>query len=57
MHIYPGQMYLPPAIDNRCIVYCYTTEVAHIAQCTYTKALLQLSIDVWNTITPNKFHI
>ena len=46
----------PPAIDHKCMVYCYTTEVAHVPQCTYTKALLQLTIDVWNTTTLNKFH-
>ena len=26
MHIYLGQMYLPP-IDHRCMEYCYTKEV------------------------------
>ena len=27
----------PSPIDHRCIIYCYTTEVSHIAECTYTK--------------------
>ena len=24
---------VPPQIDNRCIEYCYTREVSHIAEC------------------------
>ena len=48
-------------IDNRCMEYHYTKSVSHIAECTYTEDIsnspLQLTIDLWNTITPNKFHI
>ena len=39
MHIYSGQMY-PLPIDHRSMEYCYTTELSHIAVCTYTKAPL-----------------
>ena len=41
-----------PPTDQICMEYCYTKEVSHIAECTYTKApLLQLTIDqdLWNT--------
>ena len=24
---------VPPPIDHRCMEYCYTTEVSHIAEC------------------------
>ena len=37
MHIYLGQMN-PLPNDYRCMEYCYTTEVSHIDECTYTKA-------------------
>ena len=48
----------PPPIDHRCMEYCYTKKVSQIAEYTCTKApLLQLTIDLCNTITPNKFHI
>ena len=47
----------PPPIDHRFMEYHYTKEVSHIAEWTYTKAPLQLTIDVWNTATQNKFHI
>ena len=60
MHIYPGQMYLPPPINHRSMEYHYTKQVSHIAECTYTQGRctpLQLTIDLWNTTTPNKFHI
>ena len=55
MHIYPGS---PPLIDHTCMEYHYTKEFSHIADCTYTKApLLQLTKDLWNTTTPNKFDL
>ena len=48
----------PPPVDHRSMEYHYTKEVSHIAECTYTKGpLLQLTIDVWNTTTQNKFNI
>ena len=57
MHIFLWQMN-PHPIGHRCMEYWYTKEVWHIAKCTYTKApLLQLTIDVWNTTTPNKCNI
>ena len=42
--------------------YMYIKEVSHIVESTYTEdtstpSKLQLTIDVWNTVTPNKFHI
>ena len=46
--------------DHRSMVYHYTKYVSHIAECTYTREHappLQLTIDVWNTATPKKFHI
>ena len=47
----------PPPIDHRYMVYCYTKQVSHRAECTYTKApLLQLTLDVWSTTTTNKFN-
>ena len=27
----------PPPIDHRCMEYCYTESVSHIAESTYTK--------------------
>ena len=36
----------PNLIDHKCVEYCYTK---------YTYPSLQLTIDLWNTITPNKF--
>ena len=48
----------PPPIDQKCMEYHYTTKVSQIAQFTCSKApLLQLTINLWNTITPNMFHI
>ena len=49
-------------IDNRCMEYHYTKSVSHIAECKYTEDTStplphQLTIDVWNTVTPNKCHI
>ena len=47
-----------PPIDYRCMEYCNTKEVSHTAECTYTKApSSQMTIDVWNTTTLNKFNI
>ena len=44
----------PPPIDHRCMEYCYIKEVSHIAECTYTEALLlKLTIDLWNTNSLN----
>ena len=57
MHIYLCPMY-PSPINLRSIEYHYTKCISHIAECTYTKApLLQLTIHLWNTTTPNKFNI
>ena len=57
MQFYMGKTDIPPPIDHRSIEYHYTTQVSHIAGCTYTKApLLQLTIDLWNTTTPNMFN-
>ena len=54
-------MYLPPPlIDHRSMEYHYTKEVSHIAKCTYTQGTctpLQLTIDLWNATTPNRFNI
>ena len=36
MHIYLGQIY-PTPIDHTCKEYHYTTEVSHIAECTYPR--------------------
>ena len=50
---------VPPPIDHRCMEYCYTKEVSHIAECTYTDGrwtLLQLTINVWATAVPQKFN-
>ena len=65
MDIYPWQFdpTLPPPIKHRCLENHYTKSVSYIPQCTYTHgrltppSLLQSSIDLWKTITPNKFHI
>ena len=49
----------PPPIDHRCMQYHYTEYIKHIEECTYTEGRwtpLQLTIDVWNTATPKKFH-
>ena len=37
MHIHLEHMY-PHSNDHRCMKDCYTTEVSHIDECTYTKA-------------------
>ena len=65
MHIYPWQFNPTPnpPINHRFLKIHYTKSVSYIAQCTYTHGrltpppILQLSIDLWKTITPNKFHI
>ena len=52
--------YVPPnPIDHRCMEYCYTKYVSHIAECIYTYGICtpQLTIDVWNTTAQNKFNI
>ena len=36
MHIYKAYIYHPQC-DNRCMEYCYTKYVSHIAECTYTE--------------------
>ena len=55
-HIHRADVTSP--IDHGCMEYCNTIEVSCIAECTYSKApFLQLKIDLWNTMTPNKFHI
>ena len=58
------RIHVPPCntpIDNRFMEYHYTKSVLHIPECTYTEntsnSLPQLTIDLWNTITPNNFHI
>ena len=51
---------VPPQtpIDHRCMEYHYTKEISNIAEYTYTKvALLQFTIDLWNTTTLKKFLI
>ena len=63
MHIYPWQIDpIPCSIEHRSLENHYTKYVSYIAQCTYTHGrlippLLQSSIDLWKTMTPNKFHI
>ena len=64
MHIYPSEIDpTPPPINHRAMEDHYTGYVSHIEECTDTSAeishpfLLQLTIDFWKTITPNKFHI
>ena len=51
----------PTQLDHTSVEYHYTKEVSYIAEWTYTEGTctppLQLTIDVWNTIIPNKFHI
>ena len=57
----------PPPIKHRSLENHYTKEVSYIAACTpfnrpeiyatLLHPLLQSSICLWNTITPNKFHI
>ena len=58
MHIYQGH---PPPIDNRSMEYHYTMSLSDIAECTYTygrcTSPFQLTIDVWYTATPQKFHM
>ena len=64
MHIYPWQMNppSPPPIKHRSLENHYTKYISYIAQCIYTHGrltppLLQLIIDLWKTIIPNKFDI
>ena len=40
---------LPPSIEHRCLEYCYTKLGRYTDRPT--------AIDLWNTITPHKFHI
>ena len=51
----------PPPIDHRCMEYCYTTKVSHKAECSYTSCrctpLHKMTIELWNTTTPNMFNI
>ena len=53
----------PPPICHRSMEDHYTNYVSHIEECTGTSAdrphpsLLQSTIDLWKTITPNMFHI
>ena len=52
----------PPPTEHRSLQHHYTQEVSHIEEYTYTYGrltlpLLQMSIDLFKTITPNKFHI
>ena len=63
--------FYPPPIHHRSMEHHYTDEVSHIEECTpnllslcfqmkYTAQVytpLQSTIDLWNTTTPNKFHI
>ena len=65
MHIYPW--HIDPIPSQSSIDALNTTtpnlaDLADIAQCAYTHGrltppLLQLSIDLWETITPNMFEI
>ena len=66
MHIYPLQIdCTPQSIEHRCLDYCcsklgrssrYSTMHIYPLQID-PSPLLQLSIDLWKTITPNMFHI
>ena len=50
----------PLPIDNRCMEYCYITEVSHIAEMhIYLGQMypLQVTIDVWNITAPNMLNI
>ena len=66
MHIYQWQIdCTPQSIKHRCLPYCYTKpgrssrySTMHIYPLQIDPSpLLQLSIDLWKTITPNMFHI
>ena len=63
MHRYQCRQTPPPSpINHRSVEDQYTDYVSHIEECTDTSAdrphpLLQLTIDVWKTTTPTKFHI
>ena len=37
MHIYWNYILHQTPIDNRCVEYCYTKNVSHIADYTYTE--------------------
>ena len=57
MDIYLGQMY-PLPIDHRCMEYHYTKiSFTYSRMHIYQGHHLQLTIDLWNATTLNKFNI